>query len=389
MKINVGVFFGGASVEHEVAVISAVQAMNSMDTEKYNIVPVYITKQGEMYHSDLMIEINEFKDIPALLKKSKKVTLIKENDKFMLIELKGGLFKKPVCSLDIAFPIVHGTNCEDGSLVGWFELLQMPYVGCDVLSAAVGMDKAFFKYVLNEKDIPVLPCVTFYAKEWVADKDAIIKNISEKFGFPVIVKPANLGSSVGISKADDEDALRNSVDNAMNFAAKILVEPAITSLRELNCSVLGDVDDCEPSVIEEPVMSGEILSYDDKYKSGNSQGMKSLKRKIPADISEKTKCEVEQCAVAAFKALGCNGVVRIDFLMDTANDNKVYINEINTIPGSLSFYLWEPKGVKYKELLTKMIELGFKRARSKANLMFSYDTNILSSGGAFGSKGKK
>lgn len=404
MKTNIAVFFGGRSVEHEVAVISAVQAMNSLDSEKYDITPVYITKNGEMYHSEQMININEFRNIPALLEKSMNVTLVKQGNKFNIIELKKGLFKKVIASVDIAFPIVHGTNCEDGSIVGWFELLGIPYVSCDVLSAAVGMDKAAFKCVLQKAEVPVLDCVQFYAKEYIAKKDEFISQIENKFGYPVIVKPANLGSSVGISKADTKDELLASIKDAMNYATKILVEPAVTSLRELNCSVIGDTDDCETSVIEEPVMSGEILSYDDKYKGGSkgskgaksdmpkagskSSGMASLSRKIPADITDEIKSEVEKYAKETFKALGCNGVVRIDFLYDTEKE-KVFVNEINTIPGSLSFYLWEPKGVKYKTLLDKMIELGFKRARTKENLQFSFDTNILENSMSFGQKGTK
>lgn len=395
MKIQVGVFFGGRSVEHEVAVISAVQAMNSMDTEKYDIIPVYITKNGEMYHLPEMIDINRFKDIPKLISESKPVTLIKNGDKFELIELKKGLFKKPICSVDIAFPIVHGTNCEDGSIVGFFELLGIPYVSCDVCSAAVGMDKAMFKYLLLQKKIPTLDCVTFYAKEWIASKDEIIAEIEEKFGYPLIVKPANLGSSVGISKAHDKDELITSINEAMDYAVKILVEPAITNLREFNCSVVGDIDECDTSVIEEPVMSDEILSYKDKYQSGgkssknaDNQGMASVKRKIPADIPNELREKIENYSKRAFTALGCNGVVRIDYLYDVDND-KVYINEINTIPGSLAFYLWEPKGVKYKDLLSTLIDLGFKRERTKQQLSFSFETNILSQGGSFGSKGKK
>lgn len=400
MKTNIAVFFGGRSVEHEVAVISAVQAMNAINTEKYDITPIYITKNGEMYHSPDMINIAEFKKIPALIEKSQNVTMVKQGDKFNILELKKGLFKKVICSVDIAFPIVHGTNCEDGSLVGWFELLGIPYISCDVLSAAVGMDKAFFKFILKEAGVPVLDGVQFYSKQYISDEENYLNKIEEKFNYPVIVKPANLGSSVGISKASDRQELISSIKEAMNYASKILVEPAVTSLRELNCSVIGDTDECETSLIEEPVMTDEILSYKDKYqggakgskgaKSGGAKdgGMASLSRKIPADISEKIKNDVENYAKKAFAALGGNGVVRIDFLYDTAED-KVFVNEINTIPGSLSFYLWEPKGVKYSQLLDRIIKLGFKRARTKENLQFSFDTNILDNDMSFGTKGSK
>ena len=399
MKTNVGVFFGGRSVEHEVAVISAVQAMAHIDRSVYDITPVYITRDGKMFYSEFMTDINEFKDIPALLKKSREITFVKKDGEFTMIELKGGLFKKPVCTIDIAFPIVHGTNCEDGSLVGWFELLGVPYVTCDVLSAAVGMDKEIFKCVLLQKGIPTLPCVSFYSKEWVNDNENILQKINDNIKYPMIVKPANLGSSVGIRKVEDKNELVDAIEYAMQFATKILVEHAVENLRELNCSVLGDCDGCETSVIEEPMMSGKILSYADKYqsgggkktggaKSGESEGMASLDRKIPADISDKIKSQVETYSKQTFLALGCSGVVRIDYLYDTAND-CVYVNEINTIPGSLSFYLWEPKGISYTAQLTKMIELGFKRNRVKENLSFSYETNILSKGGSFGAKGTK
>lgn len=394
MAINVGVFFGGRSVEHEVAVISAVQAMNYIDKERYNIIPVYITKTGEMYHSPLMIDINKFKDIPSLIALSKQVTLVKTGDKFMIVEQKNGLFKKPLCEIDIAFPIVHGTNCEDGSIVGWFELLGIPYVGCDVCSAAVGMDKAVFKSLMMQSGIPVLPGRVFYAKEWIGGKDAILSDIEDKFGYPVIVKPANLGSSVGISKAHDRDELIESITNALDFAGKILIEPAVCSLREFNCSVVGDVDGCETSVIEEPVLDGEILDYKQKYESGaksknaEGQGMASVKRRIPAEIDDNLKAQIEQNSKDAFTALGACGVVRIDYLYD-CDSGKAYVNEINTIPGSLSFYLWEAAGVPFAELLDRMISLAFKRERERQALTFSYETNLLAGAAAGLSTGKK
>ncbi|OJU14436.1 MAG: D-alanine--D-alanine ligase [Clostridiales bacterium 43-6] len=391
MKINVAVFFGGSSVEHEVSVISAVQAMHSMKQDKYNLVPVYITKSGEFYHSDSMTDINVFKDIDKLLAESKKVSIVKEKGEFFVTDGKSGLFSKKLsCKIEIAFPIVHGTNCEDGSIAGYFELIGLPYVSCDVVSAAVGMDKVLFKSVLQADGIPTLPCIYFYGKQWVSDKTRIISEINEKIGYPLIVKPANLGSSVGIVKVKSESELEDAVSLSMSFAGKILIERAITELREINCSVLGDCDECRPSVCEEPIMSDEILSYKDKYVSeGKSKGMTSLKRKIPADIPKEKEEEIKRYACETFRTLGCNGVVRIDFLMDAADDNKVYVNEINTIPGSLSFYLWEPAGLPYTDMLDELIDLGFKRARMKNNLMFTYDTNILASGGAFGSKGKK
>ena len=237
----------------------------------------------------------------------------------------------------------------------------------------------------------MLDCITFYAKEYATDKEAILTRAEKEIGYPMIVKPINLGSSVGISKATDRNALACAVDLACSFADKILIEHAVTAIREINCSVLGDSDGCEASVCEEPFMNDEILSYEDKYlggtKSGASKGMASLGRKLPADLPTEKSEEIRHLATEVFKALGGNGVVRIDFIIDTETD-KVYANEINTIPGSLSFYLWEASGIKYRELIDRLISLAFKRNRNRQNLTFTIDTNILS-GVSFGTKGSK
>lgn len=392
MKINLAVLFGGKSVEHEVSVISAVQAMASMNKERYNIIPVYMTKGNEFYTGEKLFDINSFKDIPALLKECTECIMLRSEGKVRLIRQKMKKFGSNVISdIDIAFPIVHGTNVEDGALQGFLQTLDIPYVGCDVLASAVGMDKYVMKILLKEAGFPVLDCCRFASFE--ADKlDECIARVEEKFSYPVIVKPINLGSSVGISKAADRDALEKAMDDAFRFADRILVEPAVVKLKEINCSVVGDSEAAEASVCEEPVQCDDILSYEDKYvgggKSGGSKGMATLKRKIPAEITPQQEEYIRKIAVDAFRYLGCNGVTRIDFMIDMEAD-KIYLNEINTIPGSLSFYLWEPKGVKYTELLERMINLALKRHRQSEKINYSFDTNILSMGGSFGSKGSK
>lgn len=392
MKINIGVFFGGSSVEHEVAIISAVQAMNYINRDKYEVIPVYITKKGEMYTGDVLLEIENFKDIPTLLKSSTPVTFAVENDVAMMKPRKAGLFGKAKSTpISLAFPIVHGTNCEDGSLQGFFETLRLPYIGCDVCSSAVGMDKAFFKNVIAAAGLPTLPAVTVRAREWFSDRENA-KNQIETVGYPLIVKPANLGSSVGISKVKTPDELDTAMELACSFAEKILVERAIENLREINCSVLGDADDCIASPCEEPFMNDEILSYEDKYMSGSkggSKGMASVSRKCPADISAEKTEEIRQLSKKVFSTLGCSGVSRIDYLLDTADGDKVYVNEINTIPGSLAFYLWEADGLKYSDMIDRLVEVAFKRARTKNDAMFTIDTNLLSGVSSFGSKGAK
>ena len=397
MKTNVAVFYGCRSVEHEVSIISAVQAMRAIDRERYDVTPVYVTKSGEMYTGDILFTIEEYRNLPELLKKCKKVNFARENGKVLMKFESGGLFskQKPV-SVDVAFPVVHGTNCEDGTIQGFFEFLDLPYVGCDIISSAVGMDKAVFKDVLKNAGLTVLDCLCYRAREYMTDKENITKNILEKIGLPLIVKPVNLGSSVGITKVNTEAELDEALTLAFSFADKVLVEHAVTAIREINCSVLGDADTCEASVCEEPFMNDEILSYEDKYmgnskNGGQSKGMASLGRKIPADISDAKSEEIRTLACKIFKALGANGVVRIDFIIDTETDT-VYANEINTIPGSLAFYLWDATGVPYKELINRLIELAFKRQRNRENLTYTIDTNILSGvsfGGSKGSKGSK
>ncbi len=396
MKTNVAVFFGCRSVEHEVSIISAVQAMRSIDREKFDVTPVYVTKSGEMYTGDKLFTIEEYRDLPKLLKTCKKVNFTRNGDKVLMNFESNSLFaNKKSVAVDVAFPIVHGTNCEDGTIQGFFEYLGLAYVGCDIISSAVGMDKAVFKDVLKNAGLPVLDCICMRAREYMSDKAAKSAEIISKIGLPLIVKPVNLGSSVGITKVNTETELDDAITLAFSFADKVLVEHAVTDIREINCSVLGDADFCEASVCEEPFMNDEILSYEDKYlsnsKGGQSKGMASLGRKIPADLSEEKSQEIRTLATKIFKAIGANGVVRIDFILDTKTDT-VYANEINTIPGSLSFYLWDATGVPYKELINRLIELAFRRQRNRDNLTFTIDTNILSGvsfGGTKGAKGSK
>lgn len=384
--INLAVLFGGRSVEHEISIISAVQAMQSLDTAKYDVLPIYIAKDGRFYTGSALMEISNYKNMPALLKQCKRVIVTRETDGVYIYEKKGvKVGKKALFRIDVVLPVVHGTNCEDGTLQGWLEMLDIPYAGCSVAASAIGMDKEICKKLMRQSGVPVLSDIAFFGKEWIESEESITEQIEKELGYPVIVKPVNLGSSVGISKASGREELKEAVKLAMNFAVRILVEPAIEHLREINCSVLGDAQSCRASVCEEPIMSDKILSYEDKYmssgksgKTGGSKGMESMSRVIPADLPEEKSMEIASVAKAAFKAIGGSGVVRIDFLIDTADENKIYLNEVNTIPGSLSFYLWEKSGLTYTQLLDELVDLAFARARRKSNLSFTFDTNILS-----------
>lgn len=383
MKINVAVMFGGKSVEHEISVISALQAAQHLDREKYTIIPIYITKQGKMYTGPQVGNIQSYRNIDSLLRTSQQVILTNEDGKVIMVPypLKFHLGKKEETVIDVVLPIVHGTNVEDGTLQGYLKTLGVPFVGCDVLASAVGMDKHLMKLVFREAGIPVLDSRCFLKTDFIHQEAQVVSTVEEVFGYPVIVKPVNLGSSVGISKAHDRAELIDALDLAFQFSATALVERAITDLREINCAVLGDIYEAQASECEEPLNATDILSYEDKYmaggkNAGGSKGMASLARKIPADISPELREQIRGMAVRAFQAIGGNGVARIDFMIDTA-DNTVYLNEINTIPGSLSFYLWKPVGISYPQLLDRMLQLALKRAREEGDITYSFDTNVL------------
>jgi D-alanine-D-alanine ligase len=256
------------------------------------------------------------------------------------------------------------------------------------------MDKYAAKMIMKAAGLPVIDCVIFSRREYVLGTEKAIEKIENSTRYPVIVKPVNLGSSVGIKKASDRAALSDALEYAFDFADRVLVENAVINMREINCSVLGDCDGARASECEEPINHDEILSYADKYlqgskssKTGESGGMADTKRLLPAPISEDMKNKIMEYAVGAFMSLGCSGVSRVDFLVDKDTD-EVFINEINTIPGSLSFYLWEASGLKYPELLDELIRLALKRERDRAKLNFSFDTNILSGASFGGAKGK-
>ena len=392
MKIRVGVFFGGKSVEHEVSVISGLQAYNAFDKDKYEPIAIYITKDNELYTGEAISDIANYRNIPELLKKSTRVFFMCEQGKVELVQYPAKKFgNSVVAQMDVAFPVVHGANVEDGCLQGFLRHYNIPFAGCDVMASAVTMDKYVMKTVLKDNDIPVLDCVTLNVREYQTDETKALHKVENKIAYPVIVKPVNLGSSVGIKVAKDQDQLREALEYAFTFGAKVLVERAIMNLREINCAVLGDYEEAEASECEEPISSDEILSYEDKHVAGSksgSAGMRTAKRELPADLTPERREEIRQLAVKTFQVLNCNGVSRIDFMIDKDMD-KVYVNEINPIPGSLAFYLWEALGKPYAELLDDMVKLALKREREEKNMMTSFDSNILQSANLSGTKGIK
>ena len=341
MKIKVGVIFGGKSVEHEVSIISALQAINNIDKEKYEIIPIYISKDKTWYIGNELSKIENYKNIDMLIKKCVPVCLCKIKNEFSLITT-NSIIKRNVKKIDVAFPIVHGKNVEDGSLAGLLETIGIPYVGSGIIGSAIGQDKVVLKQLLRVNEIPVIDDVWFYDYEYLEQKKLIKKKIKQ-LGYPVVVKPANLGSSIGVKYVKDESLVEDAIVAAIEYDNKILVEKAIDNLVELNCSVLGNCQKQETSAIEEVTSNNDILTYEDKYvgngkKASPKKGMLNTSRIIPARISKDIEKEVRELSKMTFKALNLNGVCRIDFIVDKKT-NKVYVNEPNIIPGSLAFYL--------------------------------------------------
>jgi len=376
MRIKVGVIFGGESVEHEVSIITAVQAMNKINQEKYQIVPIYITKEGEWYTGDMLLDVESYQDLGLIKKYASNVVLYRKDNQFVLQSK--GFFRKVITDIDVAFPITHGTNVEDGVLQG---------------------------YLFKANDISIPNYTWFYDSDYKDDAASVIKKI-EKLTYPVIVKPATTGSSIGIGTAKDKKELEKAIDEAINYDSKIIVEEMVPNLMEVNISVLGNHSSQEVSVIEEVLSTHNFLTFEEKYVGSSkvkgklgaklaprkgSKGMASASRKIPADLTDKMKEEVEDLAVRVFKALGSSGVARIDMLVDK-KAKKVYVNEINSIPGSLAFYLWDKKGKDYTTLLDEMINIAIKDYKIRTSKVHTFDNNILqgfaSSNGLKGMKGK-
>lgn len=392
MKTKIGVFFGGRSTEHEISVISANQAMHAINRDKYEITPIYITKQGKWYTGEALFDVANYRDTKALLEMCQEVYMRPIYGDYKLYKVKKPMFGSDVLAeLDIVIPVLHGSNGEDGTFEGVLDSIGIPYAGCDVLASANGMDKITMKMILQASGIPVVDYIWFTDKQWAMQKDALISQIEEKIGYPLIVKPANLGSSVGIGRAVDREQLIERVDDARHYSARIIVEDMVEQLQEINCSVLGDCDDYQTSVLEEPIKSGEILSYQDKYMGGSkgAKGMQASQKRIPADLPASETERIRFLAGETFRVLSCHGVSRVDMIVDRAT-RDIYVNEINTIPGSLSFYLWEATGISFDKLMDRLIALALKRKRDESTKTVSYDQNIFSLGGGVkgGTKGK-
>ena len=399
-RLNVGIALGGVAPEHEVSIISALQAAAALDRDRFRPVPLYIAKDGRWYTGESLLDVERYQELEALLEEAMPVALAPTpHGRLEVVEDRAAgalqrLTRPPRrLPVDVMLLGLHGGAGEDGGLQGLCETFNVPYTSTGVFGSALGMDKVMSKRLCRDAGIPVVDFVSIREREWAGREEDGLDRCEDAIGYPMVVKPARCGSSIGIARADDRAALDAAIEEAFRYDDKIVVERAVEALREINCSVLGDAHEATPSVLEEPVPSDEeeLLSFQDKYmrdggtkeRSGGSKpgaeapgGMASLDRIVPADLSDERTERIQNLAVRLFRLFECAGVVRIDFMIDESTGD-LYFNEINTIPGSFSFYLWEPSGVPFDELMERLIEIARRRHREQNGRVRTYDVNLL------------
>ncbi|MCC7206966.1 MAG: D-alanine--D-alanine ligase [Anaerolineae bacterium] len=391
-KQTVGVVFGSRSVEHDVAVVTAQQVIGALDPARYEVVPIYITREGRWLTGAPLADLKTFQaeNITELM--GVRDTLVSpsiQHHGMITPPLAGYMARNVLRKLDVVFPVVHGTHGEDGTLQGLFELADLPYVGCGVLASAVANDKIIAKAVLREYGVPIVDYMVIRREDWRADRDAVLNGIESRLDYPWFVKPATLGSSIGIGRPGDRAMALAAIDVAMSFDRRILIEPALAGALEINCAVLGNAEP-RPSVLEQPISFEEFLTYDDKYmRGGAAKGMKGAERKIPAPLPDDLTARIKDLAVQAFKAIDGRGTARIDFLV---KGGEPFVNEVNTMPGSLAFYLWQYEGMSPSMLCDELIRLAHEAHAEKRRTLYDYRSGLVAraaQGGLKGAKGVK
>ena len=386
----IAVIFGGRSVEHDVSIVTGCQVMQAFPTARYDIAPVYISRDGKWYTGDRLAKLKHYQDKNILNRAGVSSCILSPDARHhgLIINPSAGRFgKSEIKRIDVVFPAIHGSHGEDGSLQGLIELADIPYVGCGILGSALTNDKILTKMALRQAGIAVLDDVSFSRRQWLDQPELVIDRVMNKFDWPLFIKPATLGSSIGIGRADSAALLRSSIDIAASFDRRILVEPAITDGIEINCAVMGYAGQFEASTLEQPLSWDQFLSYEDKYLRGG-EGMKSAERLIPAPIDAALTQKIKDISIQAFQAVDGRGIARIDFLVRPDRD-EVYLNEINTMPGSLAFYLWREDGYTPADLVEKLVQLAKDAHADKRRNIYDYETNLVSMATQRGIKGSK
>lgn len=385
MKKKVGVIFGGRSVEHDVSIITAhIPIIQSLKASgQFDVWPIYIAKNGSWYSHPAMGNLEFFKrsDFDKYLAKQKKIQLL--FDRGLKIVWPAVISK--IVNIDIVFPAMHGTFGEDGSLMGLLRMANVPFVGCDLSASAVCMDKALTKQILCSQAIPIVPYVWFTKADWEADKFKIEQKIAE-LKWPLFVKPVHLGSSIAVSKVRKQSELENAIEVAFHYDDKVLVEESIENLIEATLPIIG-YKKLQLAQIERPLNKTEFFNFSDKYLSENKKGagVNNEYSEIPANIDKNLAEQIKELGIKVYRILGCFGISRIDFLIDGSSE-KIYVNEVNTLPGSLYYHNWRKSGVSAVELVTKLIALAEERFISQRNIVYTFQSDILKKANRYGYK---
>lgn len=389
---NVVVAFGGISPEHEVSVLSAMQVIASLKETNYNLIPLYVSKSGRWLTGDPLLDLENYQDLNALKEQATHCTFSHDDlgkPILMETETKGWFGSADSHSIHAVIPAFHGSEGEDGSFQGTCEMYNIPYAGSGVFASSLGMDKVKAKEICRAHEIPVVDGFDFYEREWEDNRQTVL-DFAETLSYPVIIKPVRLGSSIGVARAENQNVLIEAIETAFRYDDNLMIEKAITPLVEVNCSVLGTPQDQKTSVCERPLGQEETLSFEDKYQAddGSQKGMASADRVIPADVADELTQKIQSLSAKIFKLFRASGVARLDFLVN-GDTEQVYFNEINTIPGSFSFYLWEKSGMNMRELMLELVDIAIDQHQKKTGRIRSYDTNLLDEKAVQGIKGLK
>lgn len=377
MKSNIAVIFGGQTCEHDISVITSVQAMNYIDENFYHIIPIYITRENEWLTGSELRDINTYANFEKVRKNLKKVILLPNSKHLYKQKLFG--YSKSVL-IDVALVVMHGKNGEDGTISGLLNLSKIPYTCSDVVGSGVCLDKLIFKKLMKGIGLNTIDYMEITKRDYLKNVEQTRIDIEEKMGYPFIVKPCNLGSSIGISVCKSKQDVEDALALAFELDTRVLIEKYISNLKEINVAILGSVNDYTVSEIEEPIRADTILSFENKYLNQSNSGMASAKRIIPANIEPQVYNQAVANTVKIFKELNLKGVVRIDYILDK-DSNILYVNEANSIPGSLAFYLFKPKNIDYKQVINKLIKSAVLDMREKEKGNIQYFSSVLQNNG--------
>lgn len=384
---NIGVFFGSRNTEHDVSIITGTFIISGLRKLGYRVTPVYIGKDGAWYVGEKLGSLAFFakRGYETRLAPFAGYALDLDASHGKLRLVKPGLFSKRI-DIDLAFPAIHGAHGEDGALQGMFEMLNVPYAGCGVAASAIAMDKALTKELYERNGIPTTPFLAILKSEW-REKESVLGTIEGKLPFPVFVKPARGGSSIGIAKASNREELSFALEVAFRYGEKAIVEAAVSPLADITCAVLGNREPV-PSLLQESVFEGTHFDYAAKYldEGGAQLGRAKKGIVIPARLDPETARKIQELAVRAFRVCGCAGIARVDFLYDTAK-KEIFVNEINTLPGTLYHHLWKESGVSFSELLSRLIACAEEVHAEKNDATLTFESNILESAGSLKMKG--